>query len=107
MESKYRLYYFDRYVRLPFNCVVERTVLWYLTFWGFAINYMFRMNINIAIVSMIKHPKTSTNITYVRECPSNVVPPKTNNSFTYKLSADQDVNINYFFSAVAYFLAKG
>lgn len=30
-----------------------RRVLWYLTFFGFAINYMVRININITIVDMI------------------------------------------------------
>lgn len=33
--------------------VKARTVLWYLTFFGFAINYMIRININIAVVDMI------------------------------------------------------
>lgn len=33
--------------------VKARTVLWYLTFVGFAMNYMIRININIAIVDMI------------------------------------------------------
>lgn len=30
-----------------------RTVLWFLTFIGFAINYMIRINMNITIVAMI------------------------------------------------------
>lgn len=33
--------------------VDARTVLWYLTFCGFAINYMIRININITIVDMV------------------------------------------------------
>ncbi|KAL4108032.1 hypothetical protein QTP88_018290 [Uroleucon formosanum] len=50
----------------------KRTVLWYMTFWGFAINYMFRMNINIAIVSMIKHSVLKTNVTIIQhECLRN------------------------------------
>lgn len=35
--------------------ISERTILWYMTFWGFAINFMLRMNLNIAIVSMVQH----------------------------------------------------
>lgn len=31
-----------------------RTVLWYLSFLGFVINYMQRINLNIAIVGMVK-----------------------------------------------------
>lgn len=33
--------------------VKARTVLWYLTFCGFAINYIIRINASIAIVDMI------------------------------------------------------
>lgn len=33
--------------------IKARSVLWYLTFVGFAMNYMIRININIAIVDMI------------------------------------------------------
>lgn len=35
--------------------IPERTILWYMTFWGFAMNFMLRMNLNIAIVSMVRH----------------------------------------------------
>ncbi|XP_053685969.1 sialin [Sabethes cyaneus] len=34
--------------------VNARTVLWYLVFVGFAVNYMIRINMNITIVSMVK-----------------------------------------------------
>lgn len=30
-----------------------RTVLWYIVFAGFAVNYMVRINMNIAMVSMV------------------------------------------------------
>ena len=33
--------------------IKARTVLWYLTFFGFAINYILRINASIAIVDMI------------------------------------------------------
>ncbi|XP_050056506.1 vesicular glutamate transporter 1-like [Aphis gossypii] len=32
----------------------KRTILWYMTFWGFGMNFMLRMNLNIAIVSMVR-----------------------------------------------------
>lgn len=41
--------------------LTERTILWYMTFWGFAMNFMLRMNLNIAIVSMVRHT-AKTNI---------------------------------------------
>lgn len=33
--------------------VSARTVLWYMTFMGFIVNYMIRINLNITIVDMI------------------------------------------------------
>lgn len=36
------------------NC---RTVLWYVAFVGFMVNYMYRININIAIVEMVSNKK--------------------------------------------------
>jgi hypothetical protein len=30
-------------------------VLWFLVFFGFAVNYMIRINMNIAIVDMVQH----------------------------------------------------
>jgi len=33
--------------------VEARTVLWYMTFIGFIVNYMIRINLNITIVDMI------------------------------------------------------
>lgn len=33
--------------------VEARTVLWYMTFMGFIVNYMLRINLNITIVDMI------------------------------------------------------
>jgi sugar phosphate permease len=35
------------------NGIKTRTILWYMTFFGFAINYVIRINISIAIVDMI------------------------------------------------------
>lgn len=61
-----------------------------MVFWGFAINYMIRMNINIAIVSMVKHSKKSTNITTVSECPIKTVPFKYNTTFAQQLPVDRD-----------------
>lgn len=51
--------------------VKARTVLWYLTFSGFAINYIIRVNASIAIVDMIdvNYKKSQGNKTIVTsEC---------------------------------------
>lgn len=45
-----------------------RTVLWYFSFVGFAINYMLRVNINIAITEMIISASTATHSTINSEC---------------------------------------
>lgn len=64
--------------------VKARTVLWYLTFSGFAINYIIRVNASIAIVDMIdvNYKRSLSNKTIVTsEC---IV--STNNSMTAELS---------------------
>ncbi|XP_061393380.1 sialin-like [Musca vetustissima] len=40
--------------------VQARTVLWYLVFIGFAVNYMIRINLNITIVEMVVSTKSKT-----------------------------------------------
>lgn len=72
----------------------KRTILWYMTFWGFAINYVFRMNINIAIVSMIKHSISKTNITIIYECLRHTESLKSNN--TIAQISSEDLNDNKF-----------
>lgn len=53
--------------------VKARTVLWYLTFVGFAVNYMIRINASISIVDMIdgnfKRSSNANNL--VSECIAN------------------------------------
>lgn len=44
-----------------------RTVLWYLTFFCFAINFMLRVNVNISIVDMISDEFKATKIS-VSDC---------------------------------------
>ncbi|XP_072398714.1 putative inorganic phosphate cotransporter isoform X2 [Diabrotica undecimpunctata] len=51
----------------PNQCCSCRDVLWYIVFAGFAVNYMVRMNLNIAIVSMVL-PKPEDNISLTSEC---------------------------------------
>lgn len=53
--------------------VKARTVLWYLTFVGFAVNYMIRINASISIVDMIDgNFKRSSNASDVMsECITN------------------------------------
>lgn len=51
--------------------IKARTVLWYLTFFGFAVNYIIRINVSIAIVEMIdtSFKKSLSNKTIVTsEC---------------------------------------
>lgn len=64
------------------ECCTARGVLWYLVFFGFAVNYMIRINLNIAIVAMIQ-PKPSSNVSLTSECLARdleVVPSPQNNS---------------------------
>ncbi|XP_037044095.1 sialin-like isoform X2 [Bradysia coprophila] len=47
----------------------SRTILWHAAFWGFAINYMARCNLNLAIVSIVVPKRVSTNsLTKPLEC---------------------------------------
>ncbi|XP_014220023.1 sialin-like [Copidosoma floridanum] len=41
------------------ECMSCRDVLWILVFWGFAVNYMLRNNLNLAIVGMVVPRETS------------------------------------------------
>ncbi|PNF40123.1 hypothetical protein B7P43_G10001 [Cryptotermes secundus] len=51
------------------GCMPERDILWYLVFIGFAVNYMFRLNVNIGIVSMVKNrPLKLDNTSYSSVC---------------------------------------
>lgn len=56
-----------------------RTTLWYMSFCGFAINYVLRNNLNIAIVGMIKtgnigaNNKSTAHSTTGSECYNNTV----------------------------------
>ncbi|XP_050549186.1 sialin-like isoform X2 [Daktulosphaira vitifoliae] len=69
----------------------KRTVLWYMTFWGFALNSVYRMNINIAIVSMIKHPVKASNVTLISECfqHNTIIESNNNNSQDDKFEWDE------------------
>ncbi len=40
------------------KCIKSRTVLWWLVFVGFAINYMIRINLNITIVDMVMQKRS-------------------------------------------------
>lgn len=43
--------------------IKQRSILWYLVFIGFSVNYMIRININISIVDMIdKNLRKSSNV---------------------------------------------
>lgn len=47
--------------------IKTRSVLWWLTFFGFAMNYIIRINVNIAIVDMISSEFKGKNIV-MSEC---------------------------------------
>ena len=72
--------------------IKARTVLWYLTFIGFAMNYMIRININIAIVDMISSEFKGKGIV-MSDCVSVV---NSTNATFYHVSEDVVVNKNTF-----------
>lgn len=51
------------------NC---RTILWYLSFFGFMVNYMYRININIAIVGMVAVSKTINHTAAQAACSADL-----------------------------------
>jgi hypothetical protein len=57
------------------GCMPQRDILWYLVFTGFAVNYVYRLNINIGIVSMVKGraPKLD-NISHSSVCIQSQTP---------------------------------
>ncbi|CRK96189.1 CLUMA_CG009618, isoform A [Clunio marinus] len=72
-----------------------RTVLWYLTFFGFAINYIIRINISIAIVDMINpnYKRSSSNRTIITsEC---IVVSNTSNSPELSNESNLEGNLKY------------
>ena len=60
-----------------------RDILWYLVFTGFAVNYMFRLNVNIGIVSMVKsRPPKLGNISHSSVCVHSQTTLTSDNSST-------------------------
>ncbi|VEN51168.1 unnamed protein product [Callosobruchus maculatus] len=49
------------------QCCSTRNLLWYLVFSGFAVNYLIRINLNIALVSMVL-PRPKSNVSFTSEC---------------------------------------
>lgn len=49
----------------------KRDILWYFVFLGFAVNYMIRVNLNIAIVSMVKAKPKHSGSSHIGECYKN------------------------------------
>lgn len=56
-----------------------RTVLWYVVFVGFMVNYMYRININIAIVEMILIRNSGAADHHMSECLQSI-PNQTNST---------------------------
>lgn len=64
----------------------SRSILWYLVFFGFSVNYMIRININIAIVDMIdsNFKKATNNTIITSEC-------LTAQNYTYPVNVTNNV----------------
>lgn len=82
--------------------IKARTVLWYLTFVGFAMNYMIRININIAIVDMISEEFRGNTKVVQSECFS--VANSTNETFYEILEEEKIENTRKFISFERRFL---
>lgn len=68
-----------------------------MVFWGFAMNYIIRVNINIAIVAMVKHRTKTTNEStdiLVSECFLNTVSSESKNITHAQLVSPADLNVN-------------
>ncbi|XP_017483551.1 PREDICTED: vesicular glutamate transporter 1, partial [Rhagoletis zephyria] len=81
--------------------VQARTVLWYLAFLGFAVNYMIRINLNITIVEMIA---TKAKLMSIQATPASPLANFTqdilvNNS--YVQSTNNSINANFSSHSVA------
>lgn len=57
----------DNKLKLKKRPILARTVLWHLTFIGFAVHYMIRINMNIAIVDMVL-PRRNHSTSVGMEC---------------------------------------
>lgn len=66
-----------------------RTVLWYVAFVGFMVNYMYRININIAIVEMVSNQKTIVSNQHASEC-LQVLVNQTNFTSPLEISPPQE-----------------
>lgn len=73
--------------------ISERTILWYMSFWGFAMNFMLRMNLNIAIVSMVRHTTKSND----GELLNDELNEYQNNSTTYNVAKARIDNVSVIF----------
>lgn len=63
-----------------------RTVLWYVVFVGFMVNYMYRININIAIVEMILIRNSGAADHHVSECLQSIPNQMNSTSSTSQLN---------------------
>lgn len=72
--------------------VQARTVLWYLVFCGFAINYMIRLTVNIAIIEMIAKNPLANQTIHVSECLTSSTLLPINHSFPNNFSHAEIIN---------------
>ena len=74
------------------GCMLRRNVLWYLVFAGFGVNYMVRINLNIAIVSMVDGASRKGNV--ARNSSECFTPILKNDSAILQTSINETVRIN-------------
>lgn len=80
--------------------VKARTVLWYMVFFGFAVNYIVRINANIAIVDMIDlnyKRSSSENDTKIStsECIATEVKNITDENDSFLVTLENDRSTRY------------
>lgn len=76
------------------NC---RTVLWCVTFVGFMVNYMYRININIAIVEMISTKKPTVSNDHTSECLAHQIFESTINTTSTTTSNVNNNMLHFYF----------
>jgi len=83
--------------------VSVRDILWCLVFTGFAVNYMFRLNVNIGIVSMVKSrpPKmgnTSQSSACIHSQTALTSDNSSTNSTTIALHLPDEVSLSLYYT---------
>lgn len=73
------------------ECVSVQKILWWLIFFGSAVNYMMRTNLNIAIVSMVeKQPPKFNNASHIENCFAENCTNSTNTTISEEILSQTD-----------------